>query len=201
MLRTVVLASFVVALMGFALAPPVSASEVILRAQCPPPGEYVESGTWIDSAAEAVVMGGPTCKPGSRSTIQAGAYAQFAPKVPQTGRYAVYVMWGETSSTNNGANAENVTFTITDGDGSRSVVVNQRGKTNCPSPNLNTWIAIGEGVFTTTGSATIRLTNTADGQCYNGASKRYANLDAVRLLSLAPVPTTPTSWGLIKSRY
>ena len=200
--RSTLIAVFALAALFLAFTQPALAGDVILRAQCAiTTGEYVESGTWVDAGSEADLPDHPPCKPGSRSTLEAGAYAEFAPHVPEAGSYAVYVMWGTTTATNHGPNAENVTFTITDSEGSRSVVLNQRGKNSYTDINSNLWVAIGSGIFTPDGAGTIRIINTADGGCYDGPTKYYVNVDAVRLTSLEPLPAVPTTWGVLKNLY
>ena len=203
MLRTIA-ASILVIVCAPALATSSSASDLILRARCADPADYTESGTWIDSDASAMISGGPGCTVGSRSTTQSGAYAEFSPHTNEPGEYMVYVCWGafnKTAGTNKGPNADNVTFSITDENGSRSVVLNQRGEHGCSNHNEDQWIQLGIGTFKPDGSATVRMTNTATGQCHNGANKRYANMDAVELVFLTPLPTEPTSWSLLKQLY
>lgn len=49
----------------------------------------------------------------------------------------------------------------------------------------------------------LRLSNTASGQCFNGANKRYVSADAAifTLVPQAPVPAVPATWGFVKTRF
>jgi hypothetical protein len=93
-----------------------------------------------------------------------------------------------------------VKVTISDGDGSRDVYVDMRGSATCAT-NADELIYVGQGRFTPGAGHKVRVSNTATGQCYNGASKRFVTADAVVLEFMVPVPVLPTSWGSIKARY
>lgn len=171
---------------------------VIVESKCTSGGTYVEGGTgWDNSSSKSKKT---TCTGGSRSTKDSGAWADFIPPIETEGTYHIFLTWGVANSSNKGPNAENVKVTITDGDGSRDVYVNMRGSATCDY-NSDQLIYVGQGHFTPGAGHKVRLSHTATGQCYNGASKRFVTADALLLEFMVPVPVLPTSWGAIKARY
>ncbi len=199
-----ILAAAAIALLLIPAAGPARAADKVIHARCAAPGEYLEVGAWENSSASANVPGGPACASGSRYTSEPGAYAEFSPHVDAPGDYMVYVGWGafdHVGQTNKGPNADHVTFSIIDVNGARSTVLDERGQSGCSNRNSDQWIALGVGTFTPAGDGKVRITNTADGQCFNGKTKRFVNVDAVQLVALSVVPVEPASWGLLKARY
>jgi hypothetical protein len=183
-----------------ALAAPAlaSAATLTVEARCASGGAYVEGGTgWGNSNAKS---NRTPCSNGSRSSKNAGAYADFIPPVTTPGAYDVYVTWGATSSSNNGPNAENVTITIIDRDGTRNEVVNMRGHNSC-AENNDQLVYLGRVYLEPGQGHRVRVSNTGSGQCYNGANKRYVSADAVVFESIQPVPVAPTTWTKVKSRF
>jgi len=191
-----------IATAGLLVASAAQAQTVIVQAKCAGSGVYTEVGTWVDSSAESNLAN--PCGQGSRSSRTPGDYAEFTPTVPVAGMYSVSVCWGvfqQAGGTNKGANSENVAYTITDSYGNSNAVLNQRGQNGCPNTNADIWQPLGTAYFTPAGGGSIRITNTANGQCHNGSSKRYVNVDAVRLAYEGPTPVNPVSWGTIKVRH
>ena len=115
--------------------------------------------------------------------------------------YDVYGTWGQTTSNNNGPNAENVQFVVTDLDGTRNVAVNMRGHANCAGVNSDQLVYIGRVNFRANLGHKVRLSNTASGQCMFGANKRFVSADALVFELASLTPTTPTSWGKLKVIY
>jgi hypothetical protein len=171
---------------------------IVVESKCTSGGTYVEGGTgWGNSSSKSKKT---TCTGGSRSTKNAAAWADFIPPVVTEGTYHIFLTWGVATASNSGPNAEHVKVTISDGDGSRDVYVDMRGSATCAT-NADELIYVGQGRFTPGAGHKVRVSNTATGQCYNGASKRFVTADAVVLEFMVPVPVLPTSWGSIKARY
>jgi len=170
-----------------------------VESKCSAGTAYVEGGTgWANSSAKS---NRTTCGGGSRSTKDAGAWADFIPPVVTEGLYDVYATWGVTTNGNNGANAENVTFTITDRDGSRSTLVNMRGLATCSGSNANQLVLIGRAYFQANQGQKVRISNTSSGQCALGNGKRYVTADALVFDYLGSTPALSTSWGKLKVIY
>ena len=181
------------AAIGFSEVPP-----VVVEAQCSSGGAYVEGGTgWGNSSSKSKKT---TCSNGSRSTKNSAAWADFIPPIVTEGTYYIFLTWGVTTASNGGPNAENVKVSIVDGNGTQDVYVNMRGSATCES-NADQLIYVGQGHFTPGAGHKVRVSHTATGQCYNGASKRFVTADALVLEFLTPVPTLPTSWGQLKATY
>lgn len=181
-----------------AVAPAAFAATITVEARCATGGAYVEGGTgWGNSSSKS---NRTPCSNGSRSSKNAGAYADFIPPVTTEGAYDVYVTWGATSSSNNGPNAESVPVTLIDRDGSRVEIVNMRGHNNCVENN-DQMIYLGRVYLEPGQGHKVRVSNSGSGQCYNGSNKRYVSADAVVFESVQPVPLTPMTWTKVKSRF
>jgi hypothetical protein len=183
-----------------ALAAPTLAHAVTItvEARCASGGSYVEGGTgWGNSNSKS---NRTPCSNGSRSSKNAGAYADFVPPVTTPGVYDVYITWGATSSSNNGPNAENVAVALIDRDGTRNEVVNMRGHNSC-AENNDQLIYLGRVYLEPGQGHKVRVSTSGSGQCYNGSNKRYVSADAVVFESIQPVPVAPTTWTKVKSRF
>jgi hypothetical protein len=192
---SVVAAILVSSLPSFAL----SAPQVVVESKCSAGTAYVEGGTgWANSIAKS---NRTPCGGGSRSTRDAGAWADFIPPIVSEGLYDVYATWGVATNGNNGANAENVQFTITDRDGTRSVFLNMRGLASCSGANGNQLVLIGRAYFQPNQGQKVRLSNTANGQCALGNGKRFVSADAVVFDYLGSTPAQATTWGQLKVIY
>jgi hypothetical protein len=173
--------------------------QIVVEAKCSAGPAYVEGGTgWTNSNAKSNKT---PCSAGSRSSRDAAAYADFIPAIVTEGRYDVYATWGQTTSNNNGPNAENVQVSIIDRDGTHTGSVNMRGYSGCAGANGDQLILIGSGYFVPGQAHKVRISNTASGQCQFGASKRYVSADAVVFEYAELTPTRPVSWGKVKIIY
>ena len=173
--------------------------QVVVEAKCASGAAYVEGGTgWANSSAKS---NRTPCAAGSRSSRDATAYADFIPAIVTEGRYDIFATWGQTTSNNNGPNAENVQVSIIDRDGTRTTSVNMRGYSGCVGANGNQLILVGSGYFVPGQGHKVRISNTASGQCQFGASKRYVSADAVVFAYVDLTPTRPASWGRVKVIY
>lgn len=189
----VVLISTLTASLSHAVTP------IVVESRCSSAPAYVEGGTgWANSSAKSSRA---SCGVGSRSSRDAGAYAEFAPAIVTDGTYDVYVTWGQTTNSNNGANAEHVEISITDRDGTRTTYVDMRGLPSCAGANSDQMVLVGSGYFQADRGHKVRITNTATGQCALGSGKRYVNTDAMTFTYQSTTPTLSTSWGKLKSIY
>ncbi|MDZ4805029.1 MAG: hypothetical protein SGI90_09235 [Candidatus Eisenbacteria bacterium] len=171
---------------------------VTVESKCSSGGAYVEGGTgWGNSSSKSNKT---PCSSGSRSSKNAGAFADFIPPITTAGLYDVYLTWGPTTSGNNGPNADNVEASIVHRDGTTPMALNLRGHSGC-TVNSDQLVYIGRAWFNVGQGHKVRLSNTGSGQCYNGVSKRYVSADAAIFSPVAPVPVAPTTWSLIKARY
>lgn len=171
---------------------------VTVESKCASGGAYVEGGTgWGNSSSKSNKT---PCSGGSRSSKNAGAYADFIPPITTAGLYDVYLTWGSTTSGNNGPNAENVTASLIHRDGTTPVALNLRGHSGC-TRNSDELVYIGRVWFEVGQGHKVRLSNDGSGQCYNGANKRYVSADAAVFSPVAPVPVEPTTWTSIKARF
>ena len=176
-----------------------SGPQIIVESKCSAGPAYVEGGTgWANSNSKSSRT---TCAGGSRSTRDAAAWADFIPAIVTEGYYDVYATWGQTTSNNNGPNAENVQFSIIDEDGTRTMTVNMRGHSNCAGVNSDQLVYVGRANFRANLGHKVRLSNTASGQCMFGANKRFVSADALVFEFAALTPAVPTSWGKLKVIY
>jgi hypothetical protein len=176
-----------------------AAPQIVVESKCAAGTAYVEGGTgWTNSAAKS---NRTSCGGGSRSSKDSGAWADFVPPIVTEGLYDVYATWGVATNGNNGPNAENVQFTITDRDGSRSTMLNMRGLSSCSGANGNQLVLIGRAYFQPNLGQKVRLSNTANGQCALGNGKRFVSADAVVFDYVGSTPALSTSWGKLKVIY
>lgn len=172
---------------------------IVVESRCSSAPAYVEGGTgWANSSAKSSRA---SCGVGSRSSRDAGAYADFVPPIVTEGSYEVFVTWGQTTNSNNGPNAEHVEVSITDRDGTRITYVDMRGLPSCAGVNSNQMVSVGIGYFEANRGHKVRITNTATGQCALGSGKRYVNTDAMIFSYQSTTPTLSTTWGKLKSIY
>ncbi len=173
--------------------------QIVVESKCASGASYVEGGTgWGNSSAKSNKT---PCSGGSRSTKDAAAFVEFIPTIVTEGPYDVYATWGLTTSSNAGPNADNVQVSIIDRDGTQTAYMDMRGHASCPNPNSNQLLYLGRGYFKVNQGHKVRLSNTSSNQCYNGASKRFVNADALLFSYADLVPTLPLSWGKLKIIY
>jgi len=171
---------------------------ITVESKCVSGGTYVEGGTgWGNSSSKSNKT---PCAGGSRSSKDAGAFSDFIPTIVTEGSYDVYLTWGQTTSSNNGPNAENAQVSIIDNAGTSNFTVNMRGHMNCAN-NADQLIYIGRGYFKPGQGHKVRLSHTATAQCFNGAMRRFVSADAAIFEFLAPVPTIESTWSGVKARY
>ena len=176
-----------------------AAAQIVVEARCAAGASYAEGGTgWANSSSKS---NRTPCGGGSRSSRDAAAFADFVPTVEFEGPYDVYAPWGQTTSNNNGPNAEHVQISVTDRDGTRNAFVDMRGYTGCAGANGDQLVYVGRGFFQPGQGHKVRISNTASGQCNFGAGKRYVSADAVVFQSVELTPTRSTSWGRVKIIY
>jgi hypothetical protein len=191
----------VVAAISIAFVPALAfaAPQIVVESKCAAGTAYVEGGTgWANSNSKS---NRTSCGNGSRATKDAGAWADFIPPIVSEGLYDVYATWGTATNGNNGPNAENVQFTITDRDGSRSTFVNMRGLASCSGANGNQLVLLGRAYFQPNQGQKVRLSNTANGQCALGNGKRFVSADALVFDFLGSTPAHSTTWGQLKVIY
>jgi hypothetical protein len=173
-----------------------AADPIVIEAKCSSGAAYVEGGTgWGNSASKSNKT---PCSGGSRSSKNAGAYADFIPAITTAGYYDVYLTWGQTTSSNNGPNAENVQASLIHRDGTTNVTLNLRGHSGC-SMNSDQLVLVGRVWLDPGQGHKVRLSNTGSGQCYNGPNKRFVSADAAVFSPVAPVAVAPATWSAVKS--
>jgi hypothetical protein len=192
--------SIAAAAAAFLCAASLAEAQIItVESKCSSGGTYVEGGTgWGNSAAKS---NRTPCAAGSRSSRNAGAYADFIPPIASEGSYDVFLTWGQTTSSNNGPNAEGVQVSIVDDNGTQNFLVNMRGQVSCTSPNYDQLVYIGRGYFKPSLGHKVRVAHTATAQCYNGSMRRYVSADAAVFHFVQPLPTVPTTWSTVKARH
>ena len=174
------------------------AQQIIVESRCSSGAAYAEGGSgWANSSSKSTQT---SCAGGSRSTLAAGAFADFVPSITVEGSYDVSVTWGTTTPANNGPNADHVQVSIIDRDGTRDFFVDMRGHSACLNLNNDQLVYVGRGYFRPNQGDRVRITNTSTGQCYNGPNKRFATADAV-VFNNSLTPALPRSWGMLKLIY